>query len=525
MDRWQTKSIMLEGGLVRNEDSLIQGAMKPGSLIQGLNFEPGLKGGYRRISGFQKFDEDAIPGEGPILGLFIFDNTVVGCRDVGIYTSVGSGWSRINPGDDRSGAVRYRAAEYNWGTPTMILVDGQNTPVKYTPQAAETYTLLTAAPIGAETVTEFKSHIFFSKGPYIYFSQPNDDEGFDPALGAGQINTGHDIIGMKQWRNDLYVFHRKGIQRLTGYNKTDFRIEPVTKDIGCLDADTIQEISGDVVFLASDGIRTIAGTERIGDVELASISRQVQDLILEHIAQVGTYGIFSSVVIRAKAQYRVFITRDIIPVEEAGGVLGGLRQGSDGNLRWEWFQLKGFKVAASHSGFIGPNEYVVHGDWNGYVYRQEEGNTLDGEVIDARLQTPFMPLDDPAIRKTLYKLKVLLALEGPTSVTVSPRFDYEDAGVVQPPPVRLVMDIGGFSLFDDPSTAFADDDGTVPVPEGENPVEPLSPSLFDANPTPQTSVQINGSGMLVSFAFYGDENSPPFSVKSIIMQYALGGRR
>ena len=37
-----------------------------------------------------------------------------------------------------------------------------------------------------------------------------------------------------------------------------------TENIGCVDGNTIQEIGGDLVFLAPDGLRTVAGTARIG---------------------------------------------------------------------------------------------------------------------------------------------------------------------------------------------------------------------------------------------------------------------
>ena len=48
----------------------------------------------------------------------------------------------------------------------------------------------------------------------------------------------------------------------------------LTKNIGCVSGNSIQEIGGDLIFLAPDGLRTVAGTARIDDVELSSISRK-----------------------------------------------------------------------------------------------------------------------------------------------------------------------------------------------------------------------------------------------------------
>jgi hypothetical protein len=40
-----------------------------------------------------------------------------------------------------------------------------------------------------------------------------------------------------------------------------------------------KNFAGDIIFLGPDGLRTVAGTERIGDVELGTLSRPVQPLL------------------------------------------------------------------------------------------------------------------------------------------------------------------------------------------------------------------------------------------------------
>ena len=42
-----------------------------------------------------------------------------------------------------------------------------------------------------------------------------------------------------------------------------------------------------MLFLSPDGIRTVAGTARIGDVELGSVSRQIQSIISDIAADSG----------------------------------------------------------------------------------------------------------------------------------------------------------------------------------------------------------------------------------------------
>ena len=56
-------------------------------------------------------------------------------------------------------------------------------------------------------------------------------------------------------------------------------LKSITKNIGCVNGNSIQEIGGDLIFLAPDGLRTVAGTARIDDVEIGSISRKILPLI------------------------------------------------------------------------------------------------------------------------------------------------------------------------------------------------------------------------------------------------------
>jgi len=59
--RLETFPIELKGGLVSNMSVLQQGIQMPGSARELINFEPSVKGGYRRINGYTKFDSDYVP--------------------------------------------------------------------------------------------------------------------------------------------------------------------------------------------------------------------------------------------------------------------------------------------------------------------------------------------------------------------------------------------------------------------------------------------------------------------------------
>ena len=60
-DRWQTYTVEFKDGLITDLAPLQQGVSYPGSARILTNFEPAVSGGYRRIEGFSKFDNDYVP--------------------------------------------------------------------------------------------------------------------------------------------------------------------------------------------------------------------------------------------------------------------------------------------------------------------------------------------------------------------------------------------------------------------------------------------------------------------------------
>jgi len=78
----------------------------------------------------------------------------------------------------------------------------------------------------------------------------------------------------EETRIDLIVFCENSLHKLININDVaNIRVDPIAENVGCLSGYSIQEIGGDLVFLAPDGIRTVAGTARIGDVELGTVSK------------------------------------------------------------------------------------------------------------------------------------------------------------------------------------------------------------------------------------------------------------
>ncbi len=204
----------------------------------------------------------------------------------------GSSWTAIDSG--RTSAGKYNFERFNFdGNDKLIVVDGTNAPTVFNTSFSATDVSsggggeVSTAVTGAKFVVAFKEHMFYagmsSAKQELVFSVPFDEDNFATGSGAGSIKVDDEIVGLKVFREDLFIFCENRIFKLSGSSLSDFVVTPVTRDIGCVNGQTIQEFAGDLIFLGPDGLRTVAGTARIGDVELGTISSNVQSLFDDNI--------------------------------------------------------------------------------------------------------------------------------------------------------------------------------------------------------------------------------------------------
>jgi hypothetical protein len=64
----------------------------------------------------------------------------------------------------------------------------------------------------------------------------------------------------------------------------------------------------------------------------------------------------------------------------------------------------------------------------------ESGNSLDGSDIYSTFATPYIPINDPRIRKTIYKMFLYTDPDGSFFSEVNLLFDFGETGIIQPTP-------------------------------------------------------------------------------------------
>ena len=266
----------------------------------------------------------------------------------------------------------------------------------------------------------------------VVFSAPFAETDFTAANGAGSIRVDTSVTALKVFRDVLYIFGLDKIYKLAGSSIADFQVQPVTRTLGCADGFSVQELGGDLIFLSLDGLRTIAGTEKIGDVELGTLSKPIQRRIQDVVANRNN---ITSTVIRGKSQYRIFILLLLLKLPPSvRGVLGTLKRTPQGGVGFEWADIKGLKPSSMDSDFISGVEYVIEGGFDGYVRQQESTTvfTFDGENIIALYRSPDLSLGDAGIRKLMQRVILNYEVEGTIAAELRIRYDSDSIDVPQP---------------------------------------------------------------------------------------------
>ena len=416
---------------------------------------------------------------------------------------VSESWTERDTG--RTSAGKYSFERYNFdGNEKIIVVDGANAPTIFNSSLSAT-DVSESSVSGSTIVVAFKNHMFYagksSTPQTLVFSEPFDEDGFQSADGAGTIKVDDNIVGLKVFRDSLFIFCENRIFKMTGSTLSDFAIQPVTRDIGCVNNDTIQEFAGDLLFLGPDGLRTVAATARIGDTALGAITQNVQSIF---DANIKDSTVFDSVVIPDKTQYRIFfskagqgegLTRGIICVRRAD--------------KFEFSEIRGVKPSATDALVVDGDVRVIHGDFSGFVHRQEAGNTFDGTAILARYRSPDLSFGDTGVRKHMQRVILNFKPESAIDADLFVRYDNEASDSARP-------------------AAYPLDSSQVAAQFGSATFSTTSSAaqfVFGGPSQPLVRQSVEGSGFSVALRVKDGGQTAPYSLKGFQLEYLVGARR
>jgi len=199
------------GGLILNKDVY---NMQPGEALQLSNFEPSVKGGYRRLNGTTKFNSTIVPqvsvSSERVLLSAIFNDIIIAGRGGTVYSGTTSG-SWTSRATSKGSTYTYDFDKYNYnGTNKIIIATGSTN--AFTLDTSYTEDIINAtgggtAPTAPKYVKSFANHMFYAgmsdATHNIIFSGPFTEDDFD--TGGGSVKVGDVVTGLKVFvMNYLY---------------------------------------------------------------------------------------------------------------------------------------------------------------------------------------------------------------------------------------------------------------------------------------------------------------------------------
>ena len=523
----QSVTVSCRGGLdlSSNVQELLQ---QPGVATILDNFECSTDGGYRRIDGYE--ERGTLPGIGRVRGLYVIpEKGILVARNDSLYHSIDAlTWTLVSSElSETSSRCTFQSLENGSSTevlvtdgtsnPVFILIEGDVLPFTFTSRVISLENDLRGASYSELFKRQYVIAGMDSNTSSIYYSSLVESdvrveelpktprEKFDGAT-SGFIDFGDKVVGLKSFREVLYVFCDSSIWKVQGMAEGQPVVAPVTRNMGCIDGATIQEVAGNIIYLARDGLRTVAATERIDDVELGTISGKIQPLLKDIIGRAGTVEL-NSVVIRDKSQYRLFYSNPSTPSEtkQDGIICSLIVNPQSGQPTWSFSTIRAFPVSAISLGTYQNVDVIYHTDFQEKIYEGEQGYpTFNGRAVKYTYEGPYSDLGDIGVRKNIHTVGLSVAAEGSTQPVLEIRYDYLRTDVAQPFPYLLPQLSKGilWGDFDYGTESF----GSIGAPD-----RPL---------------HTEGSGHTVALRLYSrdGEQDFPFELQSFIYELIANGR-
>jgi len=453
--------------------------LNPGAALSAINYECPVTGGYRRIDGYTQWG-DLVPGDGPILGVAVFDDDTYAVRkDAGVnsatlYRLDGSTWTAVGTGGELDNN-RYEFDEGNaYATEAGNALYGVGGGKPFELKQDGTLSTLTNAPSGATMIALHQNHLFlgFDAGS-LQFSGIGDPTNWDAATGgAGEIGVGQTLTGIvKGVGGVLHVMCRDSIQTLRFRSAEESQLEVTIPGVG------VRRYSAQTMtaqfFVSERGISNLQAADQFGDFSLKQPGRVVEPLFIA-----GGYSdrVVASAVSRSKAQYRVFF-------DDGSGF---------------YFSPTGItqvqfphQVSAACSGELSSgNEMSLFGSDSGYVYRLDHGNDFAGTPVRALLTLAFTDLKAPSARKRFRRAFWDIRAGSESRMWLQPDFDYGDTQTGRPRRTPIDYMLGGGLWGVDNWGSF---NWSVPV-IGQEPVD------------------IEGTGTSINFAIFSESSDEPHEI-------------
>lgn len=224
---------------------------------------------------------------------------------------------------------------------------------------------------------------------------------------ASLMGVGDEITGLTPLKGGVMgVFCDNKIHMLNGTNKADWQLSLHARDVGSK-IYTVRESGGNAIMLSLRGLVSLQATQTFGGFEPSTWSRNVKPYLDGRMEQ----ALFSRMA-SVKYQYRLYF--------KDGEVLSACITSPNPALQPKDVEFTRSRLAHVPSclgaGQMDGEEAMFFGTEDGWVMREDAGQSFDGASIYAHARLHFMNLKSPSHRKRF--LKLVLEADSPGQVTL-----------------------------------------------------------------------------------------------------------
>lgn len=373
-----------------------------------------------------------------------------------------------------------------------VFVQEGHTPVSYDGTAA-TYTEFTPPSASPSCGCSAFNRVWVADGYTVYWTKILEPTAFT-GTGTGYINMreifGEDdeVVALTSYNNRLVVFGRRNIAFFSGAEDPtgfDFQMSDHIKGIGCIARDSVQNIGTDVVFLSTEGVRTVGRTIQEQSSPIGDVSRNVRDEIVQYVAGESQYRI-KSVYSPKDAFY--LLTLPATGYTYCFDMRGQLQDGSRRVTLWTEITPSAYAVQKDNTLLVGQIGYV--GKYDGF--------TDNGTTYRMSYYTNYFDFDSSTTEKVLKKIR--LAIIGATNQDAALKwaFDYN----IDYSATSFVLSEGITSEYN-VDEYFSDDDT-------DNEAEYSSGIVLD-----NISLNIGGKGAVIQIGIEADIEGGALSIQKM----------
>jgi hypothetical protein len=289
-----------------------------------------------------------------------------------------------------------------------------------------TASTLAGSPPICPIIANYQNFVFIagnSTYPYrLYFSNDGDETTWD---GTDYIDIGDltaPITGLAVAFGKLYIFTRKGMYELRGYDRDTFIVDEVSTSTGCVARKSIVKVDNNLIFLTDRGIYSFDG------INVHYLSGKIQTYI-----EGLNYSRVPYVVAELyKAKNQVWLSvstgsnganNNVICMtyDPTASETLGIKKNDVAFAIYTGMAFNSFGLETSDTEL----DRLFAGSYTGYVFKQDYGNNDNGSGIDFVVKPNPIDFGEPETFKRFRYIKLFTKQEGDFNLTISYKTDFK----------------------------------------------------------------------------------------------------